>query len=301
MITEYVLFDLPPGITREQVVQGMREVAPRWRTEPELVRKTFVHDPVANQAGAFYVWTSRAAAERAHDAAWRQRIRDAYGSDPVVRVFDTPLVVDNALGRVIEPGADGAPLFAARGLHARELTAADVPAMQSFYEANPEYLLAINGRGPAADEARREYDDLPPAHLPHGRRWRLGLFDAAGTLQGLAFVLSDFVAAGVWHIGLYIVATRLHGSGVAGALYAALEAWMRDAGARWLRLGVVVGNARAEAFWRRQGYVEVRQRHGVDTGGRINSLRVLVKPLVDAPLSEYLAQVARDRPDSELA
>ncbi len=301
MITEYVLFDLPPGITREDVVQGMREVAPRWRTEPELVRKTFVHDPAANQAGAFYVWTSRAAAERAHDAAWRQRIRDTYGSDPVVRVFDTPLVVDNALGRVIEPAADGAPLFAARGLHARELSAADVPAMQSFYVANPEYLLAINGRGPAPDEAQREYDDLPPAHLPHGRRWRLGLFDDSGSLQGLAFVLSDFVAAGVWHIGLYIVATRLHGSGVAGAMYDALEAWMRDAGARWLRLGVVAGNARAEAFWRRCGYVEVRQRHGVDTGGRINSLRVLVKPLAGGSLSEYLALVERDRPDSTLA
>jgi hypothetical protein len=107
MITEYVLFDLPPGITRAEVVAGMREVAPRWRAEAALVRKTFVHDPVANQAGAFYLWTDRAAAERAHDAAWRQRIRDRYGSDPVVRYFDTPLVVDNALGRTIETDATG--------------------------------------------------------------------------------------------------------------------------------------------------------------------------------------------------
>lgn len=301
MITEYVLFDLPAGITREQVLQGMREVAPRWRTEAELVRKTFVHDPVANQAGAFYVWTSRVAAERAHDAAWRQRIRDTYGSDPVVRVFDTPLVVDNALGHVIEPAADAMALFAARGLHARELAPADVPAVQAFCEANPEYLLAINGRGPAPDEARREFDELPPAHLAYARRWRLGLFDAAGTLLGLVFVLSDFCAAGVWHLGLYIVATRLQGSGAAGGLYGALEAWMRAAGARWLRLGVVAGNARAERFWQRQDYVEVRRREGVDTGGRINTLRVLVKPLAGGSTSEYLALVARDRPDSALA
>ena len=65
MITEYVLFDRPPGIPCEQVVQGMRDMAPRWRAEPDLVRKTFVHDPAADRAGAFYVWTSRAAAERA--------------------------------------------------------------------------------------------------------------------------------------------------------------------------------------------------------------------------------------------
>jgi hypothetical protein len=102
MITEYVLFKLPAGISREDVVKGMHEVAPRWRQEADLIRKTFVYDPAANQAGAFYLWHNRAAAERAHDQAWRQRIRDSYGSDPVIRYFDTPLVVDNALGQTIE-------------------------------------------------------------------------------------------------------------------------------------------------------------------------------------------------------
>ena len=43
-----------------------------------------------------------ASAEAAHDDAWRQRVRSTYGSDPQIRYFDTPLVVDNALGQVIE-------------------------------------------------------------------------------------------------------------------------------------------------------------------------------------------------------
>jgi len=102
MITEYVLFRLPAGISRAEVVQGMHEVAPRWRQEPGLIRKTFIYDPVAGQAGAFYLWHHRADAERAHDVAWRQRICDRYGSEPVVQYFETPLVVDNALGRLIE-------------------------------------------------------------------------------------------------------------------------------------------------------------------------------------------------------
>ena len=101
MITEYVLFDLPPGLTRDEVVRGMHEVAPRWAAEPALVRKTFVYDPVAGKAGALYLWRDRASAERAHDAAWRAGVRARYGSEPVVRVFETPLVVDNALGQVI--------------------------------------------------------------------------------------------------------------------------------------------------------------------------------------------------------
>jgi hypothetical protein len=102
VITEYVLFDLPQGISRDEVVAGMHEVVPRWRDEPNLVRKTFIFDAQANQAGAFYLWLDRASAEKAHDDAWRQRIRSSYGSEPRIRYFDTPLVLDNALGTVIE-------------------------------------------------------------------------------------------------------------------------------------------------------------------------------------------------------
>jgi hypothetical protein len=102
VITEYVLFDLPSGMSRDEVVAGMREVAPRWRKEANLVRKTFVFDAQARVAGAFYLWTDRASAEAAHDEAWRERIRATYGGEPRVQYFDTPLVVDNALGKIIE-------------------------------------------------------------------------------------------------------------------------------------------------------------------------------------------------------
>lgn len=102
MITEYVRFALPPGITREEVVAGMREAAPRWQREPHLVRKTFILDPDLAFTGAFYLWKDRQSAQAAHDDAWRQRVRSTYGSEPEIQYFDTPLVVDNALGQVIE-------------------------------------------------------------------------------------------------------------------------------------------------------------------------------------------------------
>jgi hypothetical protein len=101
MITEYVLFGLPEGMSRADVVAGMHEVVPRWRTEPDLIRKTFVYDPVAKQGGAFYLWKNRPSAEVAHGEAWRQRIRSTYGSEPTIRYFETPLVIDNALGQVV--------------------------------------------------------------------------------------------------------------------------------------------------------------------------------------------------------
>ena len=102
MITELVLFDLPAGISREQVVAGMRATSEHWRANRELVRKNYLYDAAAGKAGGAYLWPSVEAAQRGHDAAWRARIKAMYGSEPEIRYFDTPLIVDNAQGAVLE-------------------------------------------------------------------------------------------------------------------------------------------------------------------------------------------------------
>ena len=102
MITELVMFDLPKGITREKVVADMRHSAPKWRENPDLIRKNYLYDPNNGQAGGVYLWKNKAAATRAHDEAWRKKIIELYGSEPVIRYFETPLVVDNALQDIIE-------------------------------------------------------------------------------------------------------------------------------------------------------------------------------------------------------
>jgi hypothetical protein len=58
----------------------------------------------------------------------------------------------------------------------------------------------------------------------------------------------------------------------------------------------VPGRVRAERFWERQGYVQTRLREGVVMGQRTNTLRVMVKPLGENTVQEYLQRVARDRP-----
>ena len=74
---------------------------------------------------------------------------------------------------------------------------------------------------------------------------------------------------------------------------------MRRGGMRWIRLGAVVGSAKAEGFWTGRGYRETRRRCGVVMGQRTNDLHVYVKPLhADATLADYLGRVERDRPES---
>ena len=189
----------------------------------------------------------------------------------------------------------GSFLFDAGPLRAVELDASDVPALQDFFESNPEYFFNVGGQPPAPDEALQELRDAPPADITFSRKWLLGFVDDAGALVAMANVVSDFLADGVWLIGLFVVASPLHGTGTSATVYRALESWVHAGGARWLRLAVVVGNAKPERFWCKVGYTDVRRRTGVVMGQRVNSLRIMVKPLAGGEVSEYLALVARDR------
>jgi ribosomal protein S18 acetylase RimI-like enzyme len=176
----------------------------------------------------------------------------------------------------------------------RVLDERDISALQRFFVANPEYFVAVNGEPPRSDEAEREFRDVPPAGMAYREMRTLGFFADADV--AMAIVVGDFIAEHVWHVGLFIVATALHGSGAAHAMYRQLEAWMVERGAHWIRLGVVVGNARAERFWERSGYAEVRRRGPLQMARRTNLLRVMVKPLDGRAIAPYLALVARDRP-----
>lgn len=191
-------------------------------------------------------------------------------------------------------------MFSSARYQARELGAAEVLRIQQFFEANPEYFLTVKGRPPSDHEAQAEFDDFPPAHIGFSKRWFAGLFAADGEMIGVAVIVADLVAAHVWHIALFVIARRLHRRGIGSEIFAALEAWARQSGARWLRLGVVADNNPAERFWRKHGFLEVRRRMGVETGGQLANVRVLIKPLTDATPADYLALVPRDAPDSNL-
>lgn len=108
MITEIVIFSIPDGMTREEVVANYRRSAPGWRANPHLIRKNYLYDAENRRAGGVYLWRTREAAQRVRDASWLERVRRTYGSEPVLQYFETPLVADNAIGETIDEGGDNA-------------------------------------------------------------------------------------------------------------------------------------------------------------------------------------------------
>jgi len=190
------------------------------------------------------------------------------------------------------------PLSPVPGLRAVELTAGSEPLLQQFFDENPLYFLSVHGEPAQPCEAHDEIHGAPPTGWPYTRKWVVGYVGEHGSLAAMANVVSDLPAPSVWHIGTFIVATSRHGTGDAQVLYRSLESWAHRSGACWLRLGVVRGNARAERFWEREGFMQTRLRTGVAMGRLSNTLRVMCKPLTGGSMEQYLALVDRDRPGS---
>ncbi|MFL6698726.1 MAG: GNAT family N-acetyltransferase [Vitreoscilla sp.] len=183
------------------------------------------------------------------------------------------------------------------GLRAVHLTARDAPMLQQFFDANPAYFLAVQGEPAGPEQALSELTETPPSGVPWSTVWQVAYVEASGRVAAFAGIVTDLFAPDVCHIGLFIVDTSRHGTGDAQHLYAGIEQWARDHGTAWMRLGVVVGNTRAERFWARCGFLPVRTREGYVMGRRTNVVAVLVKPLGGRSLDGYLGVVARDRPD----
>ena len=102
MITEIVTFKLPEGMTHKDVVANFEKTAPNWRANPDLIRKYYLVDTNNGVAGGVYLWKERAHADKWHGEAFRNKVKEIYGSEPTIQFFDTPIVVDNAVGAILK-------------------------------------------------------------------------------------------------------------------------------------------------------------------------------------------------------
>jgi len=101
MIVEYVQFKYPEGMTREQILADGRTTIPRWQANKELIRKHYIVDEDGN-GGAFYIWPSKEAAQRGHNAEWFANIKARTGATPTIRYYDLMMILDNENGKVTE-------------------------------------------------------------------------------------------------------------------------------------------------------------------------------------------------------
>ena len=101
MITVIVEFGLPQPISSRQAREIFLSTAPKYKGLPGLIRKYYFLSPDGNAAGGVYLWKSREDADRQYTDEWRVFVRGKYGSEPVLKYLETPVVVDNVSNEII--------------------------------------------------------------------------------------------------------------------------------------------------------------------------------------------------------
>ena len=103
MITEIVQFDLPKGISREDILDKYRQTAPAWSKNRDLVQKYYFFDEKESIGGGVYIWKTMDAARKWHGDEYKARIKELYGSEARMTCYDTLLVIDNVTEQLSEP------------------------------------------------------------------------------------------------------------------------------------------------------------------------------------------------------
>ena len=95
LITVVTSFQLPAGVTADQLRAAFDEAAPKFRGVPGLVRKQFLHSKDGRTAGGVYLWNDERAARAFMSERVAPMIRQKFNVDPTIEFYDSPVIVEN--------------------------------------------------------------------------------------------------------------------------------------------------------------------------------------------------------------
>jgi len=102
MITTLVQIKLSETLSLEKAQDIFASTAPKYLEIKGLIRKYYILSEDGETAGGVYLWESRKAAKMLYTDEWKKFIFQKYGSEPSVTYFNSPVIVDNLLGKVIK-------------------------------------------------------------------------------------------------------------------------------------------------------------------------------------------------------
>ncbi len=101
MITTLVQIKLLEPLSIDKAQEIFASTAPKYRKIRGLIRKYYLLSEDGETAGGVYLWESRKAAEQLYTDDWKEFILQKYGTEPSVTYFNSPVIVDNLLGKIL--------------------------------------------------------------------------------------------------------------------------------------------------------------------------------------------------------
>ena len=128
----------------------------------------------------------------------------------------------------------------------------------------PHYFLSVEGRLPDPESIKQWFSE---EELPIGcsaDQHHVCGIELDGELIGVAHVLGGCRDPEQATIGLLLLSEKHQGQGLGRAVYAMLEKSMREWGMKSCRIGVVVSNRQAIAFWHTMGFSDIGEMGAMD-------------------------------------
>jgi GNAT superfamily N-acetyltransferase len=135
------------------------------------------------------------------------------------------------------------------------LEASDEAALQDLHERCSDYYEVVEGGATRPSAAREDLAELPPGKAAEDRFY-FGIHDPDKQLVGALVMARDYPSPAEWWLALLLLDPRVRGRGLGARLLGAAKRWVRSEGGQAISLTVLERNARAERFWRANGFVE---------------------------------------------
>lgn len=164
------------------------------------------------------------------------------------------------------------------GFDCRHLGEADLPALQAFCEANPDYFERCEDAPPGPSCAREIFAACAPGRSAQEKDL-IGIFAGNG-LIGAVELQQDYPVDGVWMLAWFIVDQAWRGRGLGRALERAVGGAVRHQGGKTLRIAVVDNNRPALDFWPRLGYRTIGHKRWL-RGTIEDSVHIMIRELND--------------------
>lgn len=97
MIAAFILFNTDAKLSLNDATERFNSTAPNYRGLAGLHSKAYIYEHDGSNLGGFYLWESREAAEKMYTDAWKAKATEIYGVAPVIRYFEVPVHIDNAV------------------------------------------------------------------------------------------------------------------------------------------------------------------------------------------------------------
>jgi ribosomal protein S18 acetylase RimI-like enzyme len=172
--------------------------------------------------------------------------------------------------------------FALDGFTVRRLSPADAAELQALYERCSDYHELEDG-GPTRPTAGAETLAAGPPGTDPADKFSLGVYADGGAMVAFLDVIRDYPEPGEWWIGLLMLDPAARSGGLGGRICEEAARWIAAEGGRALHLDVLEQNPRAERFWRRHGFEEVRRKPFTAATGKESTVIVMRRALASEP------------------